>query len=46
MINIEEMVVPLNGDNPVGENLKYDPLYLEMDSLAKFRPQACIGNVV
>ncbi|MFP3040536.1 type VI secretion system protein TssA [Treponema primitia] len=34
MINLGELAVPLEGENPAGENLEYDPLYLELDSLA------------
>ena len=34
MINLEELAVPLGEENPAGENLEYDPLYMELDSLA------------
>ena len=44
MIPIEEMALPLEGENPAGENLEYDPLYLEMDSLAVTIPDSQIGE--
>jgi type VI secretion system protein ImpA len=34
MIELNELAVPLEGDNPAGVNLEYDPLYMEMDGLA------------
>jgi type VI secretion system protein ImpA len=44
MITIEELAVPFEGENPAGENLEYDPLYLEMDSLAVSVPDSEIGD--
>jgi type VI secretion system protein ImpA len=44
MVSIEELAVPLEGENPAGENLEYDPLYLEMDSLAVPVPDSEIGD--
>ena len=44
MLPIEEMAVPLEGENPAGENLEYDPLYLEMDSLAVTVPDSYMGD--
>ncbi len=34
MIDYQELARPLEGEGPAGENLEYDPLYLEMDSLS------------
>jgi type VI secretion system ImpA family protein len=34
MIDVDEMAAPLAGEHPAGANLEYDPLYLEMDTLA------------
>jgi type VI secretion system protein ImpA len=44
MIALEEFAVPINSENPAGENLEYDPLYLEMDSLAVPVPGSEIGD--
>ncbi|MDR2483783.1 MAG: type VI secretion system protein TssA [Treponema sp.] len=44
MINIAEMTAPVKGANPSGDNLEYDPLYLEMDSLAAEVPDSRMGN--
>jgi type VI secretion system ImpA family protein len=44
MIVLEEQAVPLEGENPAGENLEYDPLYLEMDSLAAAVPDSQMGE--
>jgi type VI secretion system ImpA family protein len=44
MITLEELAVPLEGENPAGENLEYDPLYLELDSLAVAVPDSEIGD--
>jgi type VI secretion system protein ImpA len=44
MVVYEELALPLEGENPAGENLEYDPLYLEMDSLAVAVPDSEIGD--
>ena len=44
MIVLEELAVPLAGEDPAGENLEYDPLYLEMDSLAVAVPDSQMGE--
>ena len=44
MIPFEEMAIPLEGENPAGENLEYDALYLEMDSLAVAVPDSQMGE--
>jgi type VI secretion system ImpA family protein len=44
MISLEEMAVPLEGENPAGENLEYDSVYLEMDSLAVPVPDSQMGE--
>jgi len=46
MIPIEEMAIPLEGENPAGENLEYDPLYMEMDSLAIAVPDSQMGESI
>jgi type VI secretion system protein ImpA len=44
MITLEELAVPLEGENPAGENLEYDPQYLELDALAVTVPDSEIGD--
>jgi type VI secretion system ImpA family protein len=44
VIVYEELAVPLEGADPAGENLAYDPLYLEMDTLAAGTPDSQMGD--
>jgi type VI secretion system protein ImpA len=44
MITLDELAVPLEGENPAGENLEYDPQYLELDVLAVTVPDSEIGD--
>jgi type VI secretion system protein ImpA len=44
MIAFEELALPLEEENPAGENAEYDPLYIEMDSLAVAVPDSEIGD--
>jgi type VI secretion system ImpA family protein len=44
MIRAEELLLPLEGENPAGQNMEYDPLYLEMDTLAVDVPDSQMGN--
>jgi type VI secretion system ImpA family protein len=44
MIDAEVLAVPLEGDDPAGQNLEYDPLYLEMDALAVEVPDSLMGE--
>ena len=44
MISLEKMALPLEGENPAGKNLEYDPLYLEMDSLSVAVPDSQMGE--
>ena len=43
MINAEELTVVLEGE-PAGQNLEYDPLYLELDALAMEVPDSVMGE--
>ncbi|MDR2480849.1 MAG: type VI secretion system protein TssA [Spirochaetaceae bacterium] len=43
-MTIEELAVPLEGENPAGENLEYDTLYLELDTLAVPVPESQMGD--
>ncbi|MHB9293527.1 putative type VI secretion system protein ImpA [Hollandina sp. SP2] len=44
MINAEALTVVLGGEHPEGQNLEYDPLYLELDTLAVEVPDSFIGE--
>ncbi|MDR3115951.1 MAG: type VI secretion system ImpA family N-terminal domain-containing protein [Treponema sp.] len=44
MIKAEELTLVLEGEHPAGQNLEYDPLYLEMDALAVEVPDSFIGE--
>jgi type VI secretion system protein ImpA len=46
MIILEEMALPLEGENPAGGNLEYDALYLEMDTLAVAVPDSQMGESI
>jgi len=46
MISLEEMAVPLEGENSAGENLEYDSLYMEMDSLAVAVADSQMGDSI
>jgi type VI secretion system ImpA family protein len=44
MIDAGALAVVLEGENPAGQNLEYDPLYMEMDSLAMDVPDSFMGE--
>jgi type VI secretion system ImpA family protein len=44
MIDAEALAIVLEGENPAGQNLEYDPLYMEMDSLAVEVPDSFMGE--
>jgi type VI secretion system protein ImpA len=44
VIELEKMALPLEGNSPAGENLEYDPLYTEMDTLAAGVPDSQMGD--
>jgi type VI secretion system ImpA family protein len=44
MIDATALAVPLEGENPAGAALEYDPLYMEMDSLAVEVPDSHMGE--
>jgi type VI secretion system protein ImpA len=43
-MNIDELIKPLADGDPAGQNLEYDPLYMEMDSLAVDVPDSYMGD--
>jgi type VI secretion system ImpA family protein len=44
MIEVESLTVILEGESPAGQNLEYNPLYLEMDSLVMEIPDSFMGE--
>jgi type VI secretion system protein ImpA len=44
MIDTGALTVVLEGESPAGQNLEYDPLYMEMDSLAVAVPDSFMGE--
>ncbi|MDR1362755.1 MAG: type VI secretion system ImpA family N-terminal domain-containing protein [Spirochaetaceae bacterium] len=44
MIDIDELSKPLADGGPAGQNIEYDPLYLEMDELAESVPDSYMGD--
>jgi type VI secretion system protein ImpA len=44
MIDVNEFTKPVSEDKPSGENLEYDPLYVELDSLAVAVPDSFMGD--
>jgi type VI secretion system ImpA family protein len=44
MIDAVALSVALGDENPAGQNLEYDPLYMEMDSLATEVPDSFMGE--
>jgi type VI secretion system protein ImpA len=46
MLDLMEMALPLEGDDPAGVNLEYDSLYMAMDSLAQGTAGSQMGDSV
>ncbi|MDR2394367.1 MAG: type VI secretion system protein TssA [Treponema sp.] len=44
MINAEELSVVFEGEHPAGQNVEYDPLYLELEALAVEVPDSFMGE--
>jgi type VI secretion system protein ImpA len=44
LLELDKMLLPLEGADPAGENLEYDPLYTEMDTLAAGVPDSQMGD--
>jgi type VI secretion system protein ImpA len=44
MIDTENLTKPVSQEEPSGADLEYDPLYLELDSLAVAVPDSFMGN--
>lgn len=46
MINITDLLLPINEDLLCGENLEYDPLYIELERVSTPKPERAIGDSV
>ncbi len=46
VLDIDALAAPLEGDNPCGENLEYDPLFSEMERSAEGRAERSVGDSV
>jgi type VI secretion system protein ImpA len=45
-IDVEKLLAPVSAENPVGEDLSYDPAYMELDTIAAGKPERQIGEQV
>ncbi len=43
-IDIESLATPVNSEQPAGEDLEYDPLFIEMEQAAVGKPEQQMGN--
>ncbi len=46
IINIEQLLEPIDSDQPCGEDLEYDPAYIEMEQLAQGKPEQQFGDTI
>lgn len=45
-IDVESMLAGISEDQPCGEDLEYDPAYLELETLAQGKPEQVMGDQV
>lgn len=45
-LDIESLLAPISPDSPCGEDLSYDPVYLELERLAQGTPEQQIGEKI
>lgn len=45
-IDVDALVAPLDGESPCGEDLEYDPDFVELESLAKPKEEQQVGDSV
>jgi len=45
-IDLDTLVAPFDGDNPCGEDLEYDPDFVELETLAKSKDEQQVGDSV
>jgi len=46
MIDVSALLMPLSSEDPSGPNLEYDKAYLELERLARFKPEQQIGKTI
>lgn len=46
VIDVEKLLEPVSDDSPCGENLEYDPAFIEMNRAAEARPEQQMGASV
>src|SRR4051812_1572221 len=45
-IDVEKLLSPVDGENPVGSDLSYDPSMMEIDQLAAGKPEQQVGDTI
>ena len=45
-IDVEALIAPFDGDSPCGEDLEYDPDFVELETLAKPKDEQQVGDAV
>src|SRR5437764_4852908 len=43
-LDVEKLLAPVSDGSPCGENLEYNPTYMELDRLAQGTPEQSIGS--
>jgi len=46
IIDVEKLLAPVDGENPVGTDLSYDPSVMEIDQLAAGKPEQQVGDTI
>jgi len=46
IIDVEKLLAPVDGENPVGADLSYDPSMMEIDQLAAGKPEQQVGDTI
>src|SRR5678809_489533 len=46
IIDVEKLLAPVDGENPVGADLSYDPSVMEIDQLAAGKPEQQVGDTI
>jgi len=46
VIDVDKLLSPVSADAPCGQNLEYDPEYMELDTMARGTPEQQVGNTI
>src|SRR5688572_29352054 len=46
IIDVEKLLAPVSPENPVGDDLSYDPAYMELEQLAAGKPEQQVGDTI